>query len=180
MLLTVVADQCGADRLGWRMAPDITKGRQNIRIAFTRDNRPNDLHAGRAGDVRDNVMELQVHLHQSLLHMLDVSGCVFNETLALTQIGAQLRDLAVGSEAATQKAISVQLPQPTRVTDIGLAPRHVLCVTRIDQNDMEPMLLKNLVSRNPVNPGGFHRHTGDAAGCKPFRKLVKILRESSK
>ena len=84
--------------------------------------------------------------------MLDVSGCVFNQTFALTQIGAQLRDLAVGSEAATQKAISVQLLQPTRVTHIGLAPRHILCVTRIDQNDMEPMLLKNLIGWDPVTP----------------------------
>ena len=45
-------------------------------------------------------MELQVHLHQGLLHVLDVGGGILQQALALAQIGAQGRNLGFGSEAA--------------------------------------------------------------------------------
>ena len=34
-------------------------------------------------DVRDDAMQLQVHLHQSLLHVLDMGGGIFCESFAL-------------------------------------------------------------------------------------------------
>ncbi len=40
-------------------------------------------------------MKLQVHLYQGFLHMLDMGGCVFHESLPLTQIVAQGCDLAI-------------------------------------------------------------------------------------
>jgi hypothetical protein len=42
---------------------------------------PYDPHAGHAGDIGDNVVKLQVHLHQRLLHVVDMSGCVFHQPL---------------------------------------------------------------------------------------------------
>jgi hypothetical protein len=35
-----------------------------------------------AATVGDNVVKLQVHLHQSLVHLLDMSSGVFNEPLS--------------------------------------------------------------------------------------------------
>lgn len=34
------------------------------------------------------MMQLHVHLHQGLLHVLNVSGTVFDQALTLTQIGS--------------------------------------------------------------------------------------------
>ena len=45
---------------------------QFFRFAFTGDDRADDLHAGSAGDVLHDMMQLQVHLHQRLLHVLDM------------------------------------------------------------------------------------------------------------
>lgn len=70
------------------MTAHIAVRRQHVGIALARNNRSDNPHPGRAGDVGDNVMKLQVHLHQGLLHVLDVSGCVFHKPLPLPQIGA--------------------------------------------------------------------------------------------
>ena len=45
-------------------------------------------------------MELQVHLRQGLLHVLDVGGRIVDQPLTLAQIGAQSRNLAIRPEAA--------------------------------------------------------------------------------
>lgn len=58
------------------MAAPITKGRQHNRISFTHNHGADDPHSGLAGDVGHHVMELNDHLHQRLLHMLDVRGAV--------------------------------------------------------------------------------------------------------
>lgn len=100
MFMSVVAHQCGADRLHGRMAACIPVGRQHVGIAFTRNNSSDDPHASRARDIRDHVMELQVHLHQGLLHMLDMGSGIFHEPLPLAQIGARGCNLGIRSEAA--------------------------------------------------------------------------------
>ena len=71
----------------------------------------------------------------------------------------------------------MKLAQPCGIADIGLASRHVLGVTRIDQNDLKPALLENLVGRDPIDPGGFHRDTGHAARFEPVRQIMQVLRE---
>jgi hypothetical protein len=84
MFISVVTHQCGADRLEGGMAAHITVGCQHVRIALACDNGADDPHSGCAGNVRDNVMKLQIHLHQGFLHVLDMRGCVFHEPLPLT------------------------------------------------------------------------------------------------
>jgi hypothetical protein len=90
------------------------RGRSPIHgIALASDNRSDDPHAGRAGDIRDNMMEPQIHLRQSLLHVLDMGGCVFHQPLPLTQIGAQACYFGIRDEAAAQQAIGMELAQPS-------------------------------------------------------------------
>ena len=59
-------------------------------------------------------MELQVHLHQGLLHVLDVGGGVFHQPLPLAQISPQGGDLGLRAEAAAQQTIGMQLAQAIR------------------------------------------------------------------
>ena len=90
-------------------------------------------------------MKLQIHLHKSLLHVLDVGDCVFHKPLPLAQIGAQRCDFGIRAEAAPQQTVGMELAQPSGIADVCFAPRHVLGVTRINQNNLEPVLLKRRV-----------------------------------
>ena len=101
MFFAVVADQRLADCLDRRVAAPVPIGGQHVRIALAVHDRADDAHPGHAGDVRDDVMELQVHLRQRLLHVLDVRRRVIQQPLALTQIGPQRRDLALRPEAGS-------------------------------------------------------------------------------
>ena len=88
VLLTPVSGQRGSDLLLRGMAAPITMGGQHGRISFTRNHGADDPHPGLAGHVGHHVMELDVHLHQRLLHMLDVRRTVVQQALTLAQIGA--------------------------------------------------------------------------------------------
>ncbi len=55
--------------------------------------------------VRDDMMQLQIHLHQGLLHVLNVGRGIFHQPFALAQIGPQRCNLSCWSKATTQKPI---------------------------------------------------------------------------
>src|SRR3954463_4980298 len=63
-------------------------------------------------------MELQVHLGQRLMHVLDVGGRPFEQPLALAQIAPQGRDLALGPEAGSPWAGS-WLPLGRKLAPLG-------------------------------------------------------------
>nr|WP_225184788.1 hypothetical protein [Bradyrhizobium sp. NBAIM01] len=46
------------------------------------------------------MMQLQIHLHQGLLLMLEMGGGIFHQPLLLAQIRAQGCNLGIRSEAA--------------------------------------------------------------------------------
>ncbi len=71
----------------------------------------------------------------------------------------------------------MQALQPLRVADVGLATRHMFGVPGVDQHDLEPALLQDLVSRNPVDPGAFHHDRFDPALGEPVRQAVQVLGE---
>jgi hypothetical protein len=90
------------------MTSDVPIGSQSVRITLARHYGADDAHAGCAGDIRDHMMDLQIHLSECFLHMLDVGGCVVQQSLTLAQIGAQRSDSTLRPEAASQQAELVQ------------------------------------------------------------------------
>ena len=120
------------------------------------------------------MVQLQVHLRQRLLHVLDVRGGAIEQTLALAQVVAQRRDLGVRAEAGAQQPVFMQPLQPLGVADVGLAPRHVLGVAGVDQHDCETALLQHLVGRDPVDPGALHRHRPNVALLEPVGHAVQV------
>ncbi len=72
MFVLVIANQRITNRFARRLAADVTMAGLFFRIAFAVNNRADDLHAGSAGDVLHDMMQLQIHLHQRLLHVLDM------------------------------------------------------------------------------------------------------------
>lgn len=59
---------------------------QRLRISLAGNDGANDRHSCSAGDVCHHVMELQVHLRERLLHVLDVRGGIVQQSFALTQV----------------------------------------------------------------------------------------------
>jgi hypothetical protein len=143
-----------------------------------RDDLAQDLHARHAGDVRDDVVQLQIHLHQGLLHVLDVRGRVLEQSLAMPHVGAERNDLCPGAKAGTEQPVRVELLDPLRVVDVGLAARHVLRVARVDEHDLEPTRLEDLEQRDPVDTGRLHRDRVDAETDKPVGERDQIRGEA--
>ncbi len=114
MLFAIIADQRLADRLQRGMAPRVAIGGQHRRVTLPGYDRADDGHAGRTGDVGHHVMKLQVHLHQRLLHVLDVRGGIVQQSLALAQIGPHGCNLAFQPEAGSEQAVFMQPLQPSR------------------------------------------------------------------
>jgi hypothetical protein len=46
------------------------------------------------------MVKLEVHLHEGLLHMLDMRGRVFHQPLPVTQIGTECGDLGIRAKAS--------------------------------------------------------------------------------
>ena len=157
----------------------MAQARQHLGVALAGKDGADDAQAGGAGDVGDDVVELNIHLCQRLLHMLDVRSRVLQQTLALTHVGSQLRNLSFGPKAGSQQSIRMEPLQPLRIADIGLAPRHVLGITRVDKEHGKPPCIEKLENRNPVDAGRFHDDGLDAAFRKPVDQPMQIGREGT-
>ena len=179
VLLPVVADQRRAQGRERGLAAPVAQGGQAVRIALAGDNGPDDAQPRLAGDVSHHVLELQVHLDQRLLHVLDVGGGGFQEALALAQIRAQGGDLALRVEAGPQKPVLMQTLQPLGVAHVRLAARHLLDLTGIDHHHREAALGEDLVERDPVDPGRLQGHGGDPALLKPVGEALQVAREGA-
>jgi hypothetical protein len=84
------------------------------------------------------------------------------------------------AERPAEQPVGHELLQPLAVQHIGLAPRDVLHMTRIDQKNREAARLQQLVQRDPVHAGGFHGDGVDAAGLEPIGDGVQVDREARK
>ncbi len=83
-----------------------------------------------------------------------------------------------GNEAAPQQPALQQLRQPLRVRQVGLAPRDVLHVPGVaDQNLLEITLHQRVVDRHRVRPGRLHRHVRDTLRLQPLRHLPQDAAE---
>jgi len=97
-----------------------------------------DPHPRHPGDVGHDVVQLHVHLHQRLLHMLDVRRGIVYQAFSMAQVGAELNDPVARTETAPKQAMLVELLQPLRDVHVGLAARDVLDVAGVHQEHLEP------------------------------------------
>jgi hypothetical protein len=157
------------------LALPIPQGRQRVRVPFAVQNRLNDLATGQAHHVRDDFGQLDIHLLQRLLQMIDMAGGVANLHLPLTVVAPQGADRIGRSKRRPQQAVAVQTLNPLGVEHVGLGPGPATReLPRLDQPDLEAARLQQLEKRNPVNAGRFHRHRGHAARAEPRGDRLQI------
>src|SRR6266852_2211255 len=144
------------------------------------DDRADDPHASHSGDVRNDVVELHVHLHERLLHVLHVRGRVLDDPLAVTQVCAESHHLVARAETSAQQAVLMELLQPLRIVHVGLSSGHVLHVARVHEKHLKPARRQDLKDRDPVHAGRLHRDRLDAHAAEPVRHPVEIAAEAPK
>ena len=168
MFGAVIATERLLDRLDIGTTSRIAQARQHRGIAFAGEDRTDDPHPGRPGDVGDDVVNLQVHLRQSLLYVLDMGRRILEQTLALTDIRSQLGDPTLGPKAGAQQTIRMKPLQPLRITDVGLASRHVFGIARVDEENRKTPGVEKFEDWNPVHARGFHHDGLDTTFGKPI------------
>ena len=141
----IVAGQGGED-LGPRGAtPIIAVAGQVRRVVAASDNVAQDFEAGDAGDVTDDERQLDVHLHQRLLHPLDIRPGALHQGLPMAHVGAQ-RDNALGrAKTPPKQAHAMEVAQPFAVRHIAFATRDVLDVARVHEQDGDAAGLEDVV-----------------------------------
>ena len=101
----------------------------------------------------------------------------------LHQIGAvshqrPYRDhIAVWPECSSQQPYRMQELQPLAFLPVGPPSRHILHVSRVYQTRSDPMSFEYIVERNPIDSGGFHRHSSDSTTHQPSGHFLQIRRE---
>ena len=145
------------------------------RVALAGHEGPDNSQAGHAGDVADDVLELDVHLRQGLLHVLDVLAGIRYEHLALPQVAAQDAHRLVGPEGGGQEAVAVQPLQPLAVVDVALGSAgDASHLAGIDQPHLQAAALQKLKEGDPEDAGGFQDDGGDGAGLEPVGQAFEV------
>ena len=72
------------------------------RIALARYNAANDAHPCRTRDVGHDMVQLDIHLHQGLLHVLNVGGGDLDESFTMTKYRANCADGLLRAKRSAQ------------------------------------------------------------------------------
>jgi hypothetical protein len=82
----------------------LAQGGQPDRIALSVHDGLDDGHAAQPSDVGEHVVDLQIHLGERFVHVLDVDRGAFDQAGAMAAQGADGADLAVWPERSPQQA----------------------------------------------------------------------------
>ncbi len=105
----VVPVERGLDCFHRRLAPSIPEFGKCAGVPLPIDDRADDAHAGQTRDVSDNVVQLHVHEHQRLLHVLKVRRGIVHDALAVAKQRSKARDAVARPEAASKESVLVKL-----------------------------------------------------------------------
>jgi len=90
------------------------------------------------------------------------------------QIVLQPADVGSRHKARAQQAMHVQRRTPLRIVHVGLAARSVARLAAVDHAHVQTRRFEHAVHRQPVHPGGFHRHRVHALGQQPVAQCVQL------
>ena len=92
MFGTVVPDEGFRDSLFTGLDSRVPQSSEIVRVALAIKNRVDNRQAGNAGNVADDMVELDVHLVESLLHMLRMNRGDLNKTFSVAPQGTDCAD----------------------------------------------------------------------------------------
>lgn len=113
-------------------------------IALPGQDRFHDGQTGGSGQIADDVVNLQVHLVQGLLHVLEMKSGHLNEVVTMAPQRTHSADLIVRTEGAAQESDGMKVLYPLAILNISFSTRHVLDVMGINQAHVELAFLQDL------------------------------------
>lgn len=153
----------------------VTIRSQEFRIAFSRHNGADNTHAGDPGTITHHVVQVEMHVIQRLVPVLNMLDGPLDQIVARAEETAEPAQVLRRTKRRRQPAIRMQLLEPPTIQAIRFrAARDMLDVTSIDQGDRKPAGLEHLKERDPVHPGGFHGDCSDTTGRSPVRQTMQV------
>ena len=172
----IVAGQRGNDLRMRGAAPIVPMTSELLGVAMARDNVPENL--------RPVTPVMSLTTSGNCTFICTKAFCMrwmyclrLDQAVSMAEIGAERDNPVGGAKTPAQQADAVEVAEPLAIGHVALAAGDVLHVPRIDEEDVQPPGLKDVVDRNPVDPGGFHRDAGDTAGDQPVGEAEQIARE---
>lgn len=175
MLGSPVALEAAGDGVSGSLDAMIFEGGQLERIALARQDGLEDGQSGDARQITDDMLKLNVHLGEGLVHEADLIGGTTDEAAAMTKEGADDANDIRGTKAGIEQPHRVKILEPLAVLDVGLAPGEMLAMTSVDQTDLHTGRIEDLEERNPIDAGGFHGDGPDATGFEPIAQLQECI-----
>ena len=155
----------------------IFEGGELLGIALAGEDGFEDGQAGDAGEITDDIVDLEVHLGEGFLDVLDMAAGITGEGGPMPEEGAHGANLFGGPKAGAQQTDRVQILKPLAVTDVGFATGEIFAVAGIDQTDFQAGGFEDLEEGNPIDAGGFHGDSFDATFQQPIAQGVEIVGE---
>ncbi len=149
-------------------------------IARSGEDGVQDGQTGEAGQIADDVMDLEVHLGEGFLEVLHVAAGITRERGPMAQERTHGTNLFRGAEAGAQQADRVQVLNPLTVADVGLATGEIFTVAGIDQANCQTGGFEDLKDGNSIDAGGLHGHGFDPALKQPIAQGEQIIGEGGK
>lgn len=100
VLIPVVPGKGGNKRRSWLLATYVPMDGEHFRAPLTGNDLPDDPHARGPRYIGYHVMELNVHLHESFLHVPDMGRGVLDEPFPVTKVGPEAGDVLTGAGLA--------------------------------------------------------------------------------
>jgi hypothetical protein len=157
----------------------VAQGQQLARTTFPLEAGPHHLQPAHADQVADDIVELEVHAFEGLLHLLHLAGRADEMVGPQTLVVLQLADVGGRHKAPTQQTVRVQRGQPLAVGHVRLAPRNVLHVPAIHHHYFQPGGFQHFIDIEPVDAGGFHRHQMHPLFPEPVAQTLQVAREGA-
>ena len=156
--------KAASDGVAGSFDPMVLQGREFLGIAFAGEDGLENEQAGDAGEIADDIVNLNIHLSECLVQVSHVIGGVTNEIVTVTKQGAHRANLLGRTEAGSEKTDGVKILEPLTIADVRFAAGDILGVTCVDKADFQTSGFEDLKERDPVNSGGFHGDGFNSAG----------------
>ena len=160
--------------------PQIAQPQQPLGVALAVEQGAYHRQAAHAGERTDDVVELDVHALQRLLHVLHVRRSRADVVRAQPQVVLQAPDVRRRYEARAQQAVRMQRRPPLAVLHVGLASREVARLAAVYHQHLESRRFEHAVQRQPVHPGGLHRHRTHPLCQQPIAQRVQLSGHGAK
>jgi hypothetical protein len=122
-------------------------------------------------------VDLDVHLHEGLLHALHQAVTILAQSMSQSQVAAHHAHPPFWTKRASEHPEGVEFLEQLAVFDVSLAPRNVLDMAGVDQANFNAVSLQHLKKWNPVNPSRFHGDGLDLTLLKPVAQGLQIMGE---